>query len=106
MKEVPNLNYIDQLSGDDTVFRAKFIEILKLEFPDEKSQYLKAIGQKDYSTASETVHKIKHKLNMLGLHHSHDLAVRHENELRNGSALLTIELLQVLENTQQYLNTL
>jgi len=41
--ESPNLNYIEALSGGDSSFKAKLIEVIKNEFPLESKQYLSNI---------------------------------------------------------------
>jgi hypothetical protein len=52
------------------------------------------------------VHKIKHKLNILGLDESHSLAVRYEFELRNGANSLAEQFQAVLKNVENYLKTI
>ena len=39
--ETPNLSYIYNMSGGDTAFEKKIINIIKMEFPLEKEEYLK-----------------------------------------------------------------
>lgn len=106
MKETPNLKYLDELAEGDEIFRKKFIGILKEEFPVEKKEYFTAIENEMYREASEHVHKIKHKLNVLGIQKAYTLAVQHENELRNGKQSLKQEFLSVLEIVGQYLKTI
>lgn len=106
MNEIPNLRYIDQLAGEDVEFRKKFIAILKEEFPEEKLEYKTNILKKAYREASENVHKIKHKLNILGLNNAHSLAVRYELELRNEASLLSNEFETILEGVENYLKTI
>jgi HPt (histidine-containing phosphotransfer) domain-containing protein len=106
MEEVPNLNYIDKLAGEDIEFRQKFIEILKEEFPDEQEEYRNNVSNNNYREASQNVHKIKHKLNILGLDESHSLAVRYEFELRNGANSLAEQFQVILKNVENYLKTI
>ncbi|RDY58426.1 Hpt domain-containing protein [Flagellimonas nanhaiensis] len=106
MKESPNLKYIDQLAGGDNEFREKFIGILKEEFPLESEEYQKNMEGRLFKVASENVHKIKHKINVLGLHNTYTLAVRHENELRNGEDTLHGEFMGILQDIQSYLKTI
>ncbi|WP_394972399.1 Hpt domain-containing protein [uncultured Croceitalea sp.] len=106
MSEAPNLKYLDKLAGDDIEFRQKFIDILKEEFPDEQEEYNNNVGNMNYREASENVHKIKHKLNILGLDESHSLAVRYEFELRNGANSLAEQFQAILKNVENYLNTI
>lgn len=106
MKETPNLEYVDKLSGDDADFRQRFINILKEEFPQEKLDYEKSKEKEAYVEASENVHKLKHKFNILGLNRSHSLAVRYELELRNGTCNLASEFEDVLSYIESYLKTI
>ena len=106
MIEPPNLKYLDDLADGDEVFRKKFIGILKEEFPLEKESYLDAMEKSLYREASEHVHKIKHKLNVLGIDESYTLAVQHENELRNGEHSFSQEFLLILTEVGNYLKTI
>ncbi len=106
MNEKANLNYIDQIAGDDQEFRAKFIVILQREFPIERDEYQSNLQRKAYKTASENVHKLKHKINVLGMHQAHGLAARHEAELRNNDDSLSKEFGAVLEYIAAYLKTI
>jgi HPt (histidine-containing phosphotransfer) domain-containing protein len=106
MKETPNLNYLDDLAEGDEVFRKKFIGILKEEFPLEKESYMGAMENQLFREASEHVHKIKHKLNVLGIHESYTLAVQHENELRKGEHSFSNEFLSILTEVGNYLKTI
>jgi len=106
MTENPNLKYLDDLAQGDMVFRKKFIGIMKEEFPLEKKDYLDAMENSLFREASEHVHKIKHKLNVLGIHNSYTLAVQHENELRNGEHSFATDFLSILNNVEAYLKTI
>jgi len=65
--ETPNLNYIEALSGGDITFKAKLIEVIKNEFPKESEAYFSNITQKNHQKAADDVHKLKHKISILGL---------------------------------------
>lgn len=106
MKETPNLEYVDNLADGDAVFRQKFIGILKQEFPLEYKAYLETIENSFFREASELVHKIKHKLNVLGLHNAYTLAVQHENELRKEQFSFKEEFISILQVVERYLKTI
>ena len=106
MKETPNLNYVDEVAGGDLEFRQRYINILKEEFPLEMKEYLSHMHDGDLREASLIVHKIKHKLNSLGLNEGHSLAVKHEFELRNDINLLSGEFTEILQGIESYLNTI
>ena len=63
MIEQPNLNYVDELAGDDVAFRGQFIDIIKTEFPLEKEEYFGHVTNTRFKETAEIVHKLKHKFN-------------------------------------------
>ena len=77
--EQPNLNYIDQLCGEDDAFKKKMITIIKKELPLEIVAYHKSREDLDYKLASECVHKLKHKISILGLEKSYHVAHEYED---------------------------
>lgn len=79
--EKPNINYILQLSGDDNTLKHKMINILKSELPLEIATYNKYIAEKNLKLAAECVHKLKHKIAILGLEKSYYLAQEYETHL-------------------------
>ena len=83
--EVPNLTYIDKLSGGDEAFKNKLISIIKDEFPDEKAVYEENIKSENFKLSAENVHKLKHKISILGLEKSYDVAVSFEENLLEGN---------------------
>jgi len=106
MKETPNLEYIKELAGGAKSFEEKFISIIKAEFPNEKEQYLQNLKDKKYRETSENVHKLKHKLNILGLQKGYRLAVRHEEDLRYEDTKLKDEFLDILNIIEAFIKTL
>jgi hypothetical protein len=65
--EQPNLSYINELSGDNLEFKNKIIGILKKELPDEIAVYEEEFKSGNYLEAAQSVHKLKHKISILGL---------------------------------------
>lgn len=106
MKETPNLNYIKELSGGDDAFEKKILAVIKAEFPEEKKVYYKNLKANEYKLVSENVHKLKHKISILGLEKSYDLAVDYENNLRENDSTLKNEFESILQNITQFLNQL
>ncbi|MEO9893037.1 Hpt domain-containing protein [Aurantibacter sp.] len=104
--ETPNINYINELAGNDEPFKNKFIEILKMEFPEEKLEYLNNINNNRTEAGSQNVHKLKHKFNILGLEESYRLAVIFEEELRLGNDRLKNEFVKILDKIEDYLKTI
>jgi len=101
--EKPNLSYIKKLSSGDIIFENKIISILKEEFPVECESYENSINSDDFEAAAEMVHKIKHKISILGLEKSYNVAVEHEKNLNNRSKTFASEFDNVLKIITTYL---
>lgn len=104
--ELPNLNYIHDLSGGDESFEKKIIQVIKNEFFDESEVYYSNFKLKNYKELSENVHKLKHKISILGLETSYRLAADYENNLREGSTKLSAEFEEILQIMAEYINKL
>ena len=104
--EQPNLSYIYKLSGGDKAFEKKIIEIIKAEFPVEKQIYIENISTGNYKLTAENVHKLKHKISILGLEKSYEIAVAFENNLLEESTKLQNEFESILANITNYLQQL
>jgi|TARA_R110000868_G_scaffold32516_5_gene118246 glycyl-tRNA synthetase alpha subunit len=106
MTEVPNLNYIKELAGDDIEFEKKFIDIIKKEFPEEVNAYLNHIENNKIVMAADVVHKLKHKFNILSMGRAYSFAVTYEENLRNDNKTLDKEYREILNNITLYLTTI
>jgi HPt (histidine-containing phosphotransfer) domain-containing protein len=104
--EKPNSNYINQLSGDDKEFKSKMIGILKRELPEEIQIYHQYIKIKNYKLAADSVHKLKHKVSILGLEKSYYIADEFEDNLKNTSTILQAEFESILKMMQDYVDQL
>ena len=104
--EQPNFSYINSLCGGDEVFKQKLIDIIKLEFPEEKEVYYANYTSKNFKQAAENVHKLKHKISILGLEKSYEIAVAFENNLLEGSIELKTEFESILTTITNYLHQL
>jgi hypothetical protein len=101
---IPNLDYIDEIAENDIVFKNKLISIIKNEFPIEKNEFLKNIEENNFLLASQNVHKLKHKINMLGLKKGSETAIKFENELLLKNNSSSKEFILVLKLIENYLN--
>jgi hypothetical protein len=104
--EEPNSDYIDQLSGDNVEFRNKLIKILKRELPEEAQDYYNFIQEKNYASAAASVHKLKHKVSILGLNKSYYIAERFEDNLKESSLELQQDFDVIIEMMQEYVKNL
>ena len=104
--EQPNLSYINSMSGGDKAFEQKLIDIIKKEFPEEKEVYFTNIKANNYKLTAENVHKLKHKISILGLEKSYETAVAFENNLLEESTKLQDEFESILTIMTNYLQQL
>tara|TARA_R110002050_G_scaffold281956_2_gene429672 strand:+ start:46219 stop:46536 length:318 start_codon:yes stop_codon:yes gene_type:complete len=104
--EQPNLSYIHSMSGGDKAFEQKLIDIIKLEFPEEKEVYYTNYRNKNYKQAAENVHKLKHKISILGLEKSYEIAVAFEENLLDGNTTLNDQFESILNTITNYLQKL
>lgn len=104
--EHPNLNYIDELSGEDMVFKQKMVTIIKAELPQEIKIYKNCLGAQDYKATAEMVHKLKHKISVLGLDKSYYIAEQFEENLKEKSTVLQREFEEILSVMQKFVDDL
>lgn len=106
MTEQPNLDYIKQLADGSTTFEQKLITVVKREFPEERSVFLKNFKNKNFDEAAENVHKLKHKIGMLGFEDGYKLTVTFEDDLKESKTKLYPKFLLILEAIDKFLKTL
>ena len=106
MEDKPNLNYINSLSEGDKSFEMKILGIIKKEFKEEKKTYYNNMKNDNFKLCAENVHKIKHKISILGLEKSYEIAERYENNLREGNYELQNRFSDILNKVTNYLNKL
>ncbi|WP_051583883.1 Hpt domain-containing protein [Dokdonia sp. PRO95] len=94
--EKPNLNYIKELSGGDAGFEKKLIGVVQAELPQEIAEYEGNMKDSAFAKAAENVHKIKHKLGIVGLEKGYELAIAYEDELKEGKSTLKEEFDNIL----------
>jgi len=104
--EQPNLNYINELSGDNLDFKNKIIGILKKELPDEIALYTQEYINENYLLAAQPVHKLKHKISILGLEKSYYIAEEYENNLKDNSTELKADFENILKSMQDFVSHL
>ena len=104
--EQPNLSYIHSMSGGDKAFEQKLIGIIKNEFPIEKQVYVDNITAHNYNLAADNVHKLKHKISILGLVKSYEIAVGYENNLLEHSIEGKEDFESILQRMTDFLETI
>lgn len=103
MKEKPNLDYIKEISGGNEEFEKKFLTIIQTEFPKEKKEYVENLERDSFEEAAKVVHKIKHKLGILGLNSGYKLAVKYEEDLKYGDTKLKEEFNEILKSVEEFI---
>tara|TARA_Y100000385_G_scaffold231323_1_gene243254 strand:+ start:566 stop:886 length:321 start_codon:yes stop_codon:yes gene_type:complete len=106
VEDQPNLNYINSLSEGDKSFEMKLLAIIKKEFKQEKNTYYNNTKNDNFKLCAENVHKIKHKISILGLEKSYEIAEQYENNLREGNYELQNKFSDILNKVTNYLNKL
>lgn len=104
--EAPNLEYINNLSGDNIEFKAKLISILKRELPLEIETYQQEMKVSNLNLAAQAVHKLKHKVSILGLEKSYYIASDFEDNLKQDSLTLQDEFETILNLMQEFVKDL
>lgn len=104
--EKPNLSYIHSMSRGDESFVQKMIEVIKSEFYDEVEVYKSNIKSKNFKIAAENVHKLKHKISILGLEKSYARANDYENMLKEEVLDLHDDFDTTLQTIKDYLVTI
>lgn len=106
MNEKANMLYIESMSGGDVDFEKELIAIIKREYPKETKIYFENFNSKNYKLAADNVHKLKHKISILGLEKSYVMAGAYENNLLEGKITLSDDFETVLNTMADFLKEL
>jgi HPt (histidine-containing phosphotransfer) domain-containing protein len=101
--EEPNLSVIKEISGNDIDFQNSILEIIKTEFSEEVNLFTKNFIDNNFSEAANNVHKLKHKIGLLGLESGLKVASAFEEGLKKGNTKLHHNFLDVLDKIHVYL---
>lgn len=104
--EKPNLAYLEELARGDESLRKRLVDIIKNEFPEEKEAYYKTLKNKDYKKTEENVHRLKHKIIILGLEESYKIANKFEHDLRELNLDRVKDFDKILTAISSYLKTI
>jgi len=106
MNEKPNLNYLKEISGGDLEFEEKLLLIVKKELPEEIDNYKNFLIENNFKQAVELVHKIKHKISILGLEKSYQVAIDYEEDLKQDNLNLKLEFEEILNSMICFIKTI
>tara|TARA_B110000091_G_C13809154_1_gene474066 strand:- start:826 stop:1143 length:318 start_codon:yes stop_codon:yes gene_type:complete len=101
--EKPNLTYVDALSRGDVLVKKNLIEIIKSEFVLEQKEYYKSLKNADFKEIEANVHKIKHKISILGFIKRYKLANDFEHNLRGHNLIGLKDFDKTLTVISEYL---
>jgi HPt (histidine-containing phosphotransfer) domain-containing protein len=104
--EQPNLEYINQLARGDESIKNELINVIKTEFPEEKKEYYESLENKEFKKIEENVHKLKHKISILGLEKSYEIANEFEHNLRELSLEKQQDFENILKAISDYIETI
>jgi HPt (histidine-containing phosphotransfer) domain-containing protein len=104
--EKPNLEYINQLARGDKSIKKELIDLIKTEFPEEKKDYYSNLESKEFKKIEENVHKLKHKISILGLEKSYEVANKFEHNLRKLNLDKKEDFDEILTAISVYIKTL
>ncbi len=104
--EKPNRTYLKELSDGDIAFENQIISIIKKEFPKEVLEYETSLKNNEFLKTAENVHKLKHKISILGLEKGYELAAEFEKELKENVKTKRVSFEKVLNQITLYLNTI
>ena len=104
--EQPNLEYINQLARGDESIKNELINVIKTEFPEEKKDYYDSLENKEFKKIEENVHKLKHKISILGLEKSYEIANVFEHNLRELSLEKQQDFENILKAISDYIETI
>lgn len=106
MKEEPNLLYLKEISEGDLEFEKKLLEIVKKELPEEIKLYQNLLKNNNFNKAAEVVHKIKHKISILGLEKGYQVAIDYEEHLKVKNLELQNKFENMLDRMVNFINKL
>lgn len=104
--EQPNIEYFIKLSNNNAAFKQKLIEVVKQELPEEIAVYYNCMTLKDWDKAAESVHKLKHKIGVLGMEKGYYTAEAYENNLKEGSTALQSAFEETITTINEFINLL
>ena len=104
--EQPNLSYINDIARGDETIKKTLLDVIKTEFPEEKKEYYESVKIKSFKKMEGNVHKLKHKISILGLEKSYEIANNFEHNLREKNLDGLEDFEKILQLISNYLKTM
>ena len=98
MEETPNLSYIDELAKGDTLFAKDLIKVIKKELSTEIATYQQHLQKGEFQKTAEAVHKLSHKIGILGLEKGYKIAKEYEMDLLEENLGLQSDFKRILDS--------
>ncbi len=99
----PNLNVIHKMSQGDQGFEKQLLDIARQELIIEVEEFRKWMECKNHKLAAELVHKIKHKVSLLGMEKSYETVQEFEEQLKRGRLALHPDFEVIIEKMTTFL---
>ena len=96
MKENPNLSYIENIAKGNTLFTQKLIGIIKKELSGEVETYHFNLSNGYLNKTAKDVHKLSHKVRILGLENGHQIAEKYSTDLLENNLSLRLDFEGIL----------
>jgi hypothetical protein len=93
----PNFDYFHQLARGDEAFLQELKLVMIKELPQEKHNYALCIAAENLAGAAAMVHKMKHKVGLLGMKEAYEQVQIYENALRDGDQPDSLEFEEIIE---------
>ena len=105
-KNKPNLDQVDLICGKNMVYRKRLLNVIKRELFLEAANYKENFKSGNFMECSENVHKLRHKISILGLEDAYYFALTYEEDLRifniSKSEVFEIILNDMISFTKQF----
>lgn len=92
----PNFNYLTQLANGDTEFFEELKEVMIGELSEERIEYNKMLACGNLKEAASAIHKIKHKVGILGMENGYKEFEAYEHALRGGQKIESPKIEKIL----------
>ena len=103
MKESPNLSYIDKLANGDELFADNLMNIIRKELPTEIKTYRLHLENEEFLKTVDAVHKLSHKISILGLENGYKVAKTFETDLLQKNLRLRPDFDHILETMLHFI---
>lgn len=97
MDESPNLSYINKLSRGDTLFVQNLMDIIKKELSRDSATYHSDLKEGNFIKSAEHVHKLAHKIRILGFKKGYKIAEQYSADLLKRNLKLKLDFENILK---------